>query len=253
MRRLFGSRGSGSRQDAPLIEEAAESHASDDDLDGLAAYIKKEKQAAWKTKKEGPPKQGARKVTGGGQTLNGFNRKTGLRSKCYRRDSEYHLAPRCPRRDTPRWEGRLFSPERARSQRPSYSSISTETPASPQKAESARGRETGGKCEQSFVTTVGAGDAFVAPQGAAWWRWAPAQRPTLYVSVGWRAVSVAWNDMGFHGLPHSPPKQDSALAIGAVERCAARQIFKWGSLGIRARSLRLRWKGIFQRYCVRAP
>ena len=44
VRRLFGSRESGSRQDALLTEEAAESRASDGDLDVLAAYRKAENQ-----------------------------------------------------------------------------------------------------------------------------------------------------------------------------------------------------------------
>ena len=43
MPRLFGLRGGGSRQDALLTEEAAESPLSDTDLDVLAAYRKANK------------------------------------------------------------------------------------------------------------------------------------------------------------------------------------------------------------------
>ena len=56
--RLSGSRGGGSRLDAPLREEAAESHASDEDLDALAAYRMAKKQGAGKEKKDGPPERG---------------------------------------------------------------------------------------------------------------------------------------------------------------------------------------------------
>ena len=52
--------------------------ASHEDLGILAAYREAKKQGAGK-KKEGPPKKGWEKAKGGGQTLNGFNRKTGLR------------------------------------------------------------------------------------------------------------------------------------------------------------------------------
>ena len=89
MRRLFGPRGSGSRQDALLTEEAAESHVSDEDLDISAAY------------EEGPPKKGGDKVKGDGQTMNRPNRTTGMREKRYRREGEYHLTPLCSWRDAP--------------------------------------------------------------------------------------------------------------------------------------------------------
>ena len=44
MWRLFGSRGGGTRQDALFTEEAAESRASDEDMDDSADYRKAEKQ-----------------------------------------------------------------------------------------------------------------------------------------------------------------------------------------------------------------
>ena len=55
-----------------------------------------------KKKKEGTPKKGGGKVKGGGQTLNDLNRKTDLRNRCYKCDSEYNLSPMCPWRETPR-------------------------------------------------------------------------------------------------------------------------------------------------------
>ena len=102
---------------------------------------------------------------GGGQTLNGFYPKPGPRNKGYGCGREYHLAPRCPWRDTQRWEGRPYPPERARPHRPPNSSISTETPVLPENAEISGGSEAGSMCEQSFVNTVHAGDTFMVSQG----------------------------------------------------------------------------------------
>ena len=78
LRTLLGSRESGSRKDALLSEEAAEPHTGDEDWDVLAAYRKAKKQGAEKKRKAAPPIWGGGKVKGGGQTLNGFDRKTGL-------------------------------------------------------------------------------------------------------------------------------------------------------------------------------
>ena len=57
---------------------------------------KQKNRGAGKTKKDGLPKRGGEEVEGGGQTLNGFYRKTGLRNRRYQCNGEYHLAPRCP-------------------------------------------------------------------------------------------------------------------------------------------------------------
>ena len=46
MRRFFGSRGSGCRQDALLTEETVEPRGSDEELDALAAYRRAKKQGA---------------------------------------------------------------------------------------------------------------------------------------------------------------------------------------------------------------
>ena len=78
-RRLFGLRGGCGRQDALLTEEEAGSLAIDENLENLAAYKKAKKQGAGRKKEDGLPRQGGDKVTGGGQTLHGFNRRTGQR------------------------------------------------------------------------------------------------------------------------------------------------------------------------------
>ena len=132
MRRLFGSRGGGSRQDALSTAEAVEPRASDEDLDASAAYRKAKKLGAGKKKKDALPKSGGGKVGGVGQTLNGFNFETGLRNRRYRCDSEHHLAPRYSWRDTPRGDGSSRPQERDRERRPSFSSIPAETPVSTQ-------------------------------------------------------------------------------------------------------------------------
>ena len=90
-------------------------------------------------------------MEGGGQTLNGLKRRTGQRNRRYRRDSEYRPATKCQWRDTPRGDGSPFPQERDRAHRPSYSSVSMETPVSAQRADHLGESGTDGKCEQSFA------------------------------------------------------------------------------------------------------
>ena len=164
MRRLSGSRGGGGRQDSLFTGEATEARAGDEDLDDVTAYAMAEKQGASRDKEDGSPKRRGDKARGSGQTLDCSDRKTGLRNRRYRRDCEYHLASRCPWRDTPRGDGSPFFREREGVRRPFFCSILTETPVLPLKAESAGDGETRSKREQSFDATVDAGDLFLAPQ-----------------------------------------------------------------------------------------
>ena len=62
IRRLVGSRGGGSGQDALFTEEAAEPRVIDKDMDALAAYRRVAKQGAGTKKKEGLPNRGGDKV-----------------------------------------------------------------------------------------------------------------------------------------------------------------------------------------------
>ena len=133
--------------------------ASHEDLDALEAYRGAERQ--WAGKKG---KDGGGKVNGGAQTLNGLYRETGLRNRRYRCDSGYHLAPGCPRCDTPRGDGSLSPQERDRAHRSSYSSISTETLAPAQKAGHIGGGETGSTRDQSFAAPIDMGDLFLVSQ-----------------------------------------------------------------------------------------
>ena len=57
MRRLFGSRGSGGRQDALIPEKAVEPAESSEDEDACVAYEKAKKHGANKKKKDGSPKR----------------------------------------------------------------------------------------------------------------------------------------------------------------------------------------------------
>ena len=98
MRRLFGLRDDLSEH---ATAYAVGSLAGDEAADAPAAYRKAKEQGAGKKKKDGLHTRGGDTAKGGGQKLNGFNRKTGLGSRRFRRDSEYQLAPRCPWRDTP--------------------------------------------------------------------------------------------------------------------------------------------------------
>ena len=54
LRGLYGSRGSGSRQDALFTEETVEPRPSDEDSDILAAYRKADKKGVGEKEKEGP-------------------------------------------------------------------------------------------------------------------------------------------------------------------------------------------------------
>ena len=58
LRRLLGSRASGSRRDALLSEEAAEPRASNEDLDILSARGKPKEQGVGKKEEEGPLQKG---------------------------------------------------------------------------------------------------------------------------------------------------------------------------------------------------
>ena len=96
MRRLFGSREEEGRQEALLTDEAGEPLGSGGDLDAWTAYRKAEKPGAGKRKMGDVSRRGGGEVRGDGQTSNGFNRLTRKGNRCYRRDSEYHLAPKMP-------------------------------------------------------------------------------------------------------------------------------------------------------------
>ena len=91
------------------------------------------------------------------QARNGFNRRTGERLRCYECGSEFHLLPKCPKRqNTP---GASAPPSSLASPIPrsSFSSIAMDPdpPAGTDVAPQANLAE--GHCEQSFSTTLDVG------------------------------------------------------------------------------------------------
>ena len=82
MRRLFGSRGHASRQDA-LLAADMDAVTEEEDFEACVAYRK-----ANRAKKNGKGsadngKLGKRKVSAEGRATDGFNRETGERNRCY--------------------------------------------------------------------------------------------------------------------------------------------------------------------------
>ena len=108
------------------------SSLSDKDNIAWVEYRRAKKQGDTKRKVAEGPRSKKDKVKGDGQTLNGSNRRTGVRSRCYKCDSEYRLALKCPLRDKPRSESVPGSAETRRVHRPSYPTISMETPVNAQ-------------------------------------------------------------------------------------------------------------------------
>ena len=189
----------------------------------------------------------------GGQTMNGLNRKTGLRNQCYRCDSEYHLAPRCPWSHTSRGTGSTFFPVRVRPQRPSYSSISMELTVLPQEADSVGESETGSTCEQFFVTTVVAGDACMVSQEDSVVVLGAGATANL-VCFGWLAHHN--RDLDRRGIPRVTTYPSQARfrfgdgGLGEVRHAADTPVGIAGNQGMfRACSM----QQTFQRYSVRAP
>ena len=161
MRQLFGSRGDKVRRDVLLTEEAMAPRESDEDLEVWLAHRKANKKGVSGNKKNGAPKRSAGKVRGDGQTLDGFNRRTGKRRRRDRRDSEYHQAPKCPRRETPGGEFSPATQERAKATRPSYSPMSTDIPVFAQEVERLGRDERPGAREQSFSAPMDMGNLFL--------------------------------------------------------------------------------------------
>ena len=77
----------------PITGEADGLLSSDKVQEAGVAREKAKEREAGQERKDGFLRSGADKELGAGQTLNGFNRRTGLRDRGYRCDSEYHVAP----------------------------------------------------------------------------------------------------------------------------------------------------------------
>ena len=143
------------------------------------AYRQAKIKGAGRKKQDGAPNRGGDKVREDGQTLSGLNRRTGRRSRCYRCDSEYHLAPRRPWRDTPRGGRNPVPRERDKARRPSYSSISMHPQLRPEKWNAWR-RRSRRRANMPFPRRRLRATCFGSRRWIAWWCWTRAQEPILY-------------------------------------------------------------------------
>ena len=94
MRRLFGSCGWAARQDTSITEDAYEPWGGDVAQEARATYKNAKKRGVGQNRTHGLSDASKDKAEGGGRTPNGFNRRTGLANRCYKCDSEHHLAPK---------------------------------------------------------------------------------------------------------------------------------------------------------------
>ena len=117
MRRLFGPCGGAANKDVPAVADVDESLGNGKDQGACAARKKAKGQGMGRTKEDGMPKKSSDKMKGDGQTLDGFNRRTGLRN--------LRAAPKC---------GRIVGmcAKNSKARWPPYSTISMETPATAQ-------------------------------------------------------------------------------------------------------------------------
>ena len=112
-------------------------------------------------KRDGRPKRSSDSEKGDGEALNGFNRRTGVRNRRDKCDSENHTAPKCPKRDAHRSEIGSASSENSKARRPPYSTISMGSPITIRKADQLVVGKTSGGGEQSCSTSMDVGGLFV--------------------------------------------------------------------------------------------
>ena len=98
---MFVPGGDGARKDVLAVADADKSSGSDQDQEAFAAHKKAKQQGVGQTQGGGVPGKSRDEVKEGGSTSNGSNRRTGLRNRHYKCDSEYHPAPKCPWRAIP--------------------------------------------------------------------------------------------------------------------------------------------------------
>ena len=112
-------------------------------------------------KRDGRPKRSSDSEKGDGEALNGLNRRTGVRNRRDKCDSENHTAPKCPKRDAHRSEIGSASSENSKARRPPYSTISMGSPITIRKADQLVVGKTSGGGEQSCSTSMDVGGLFV--------------------------------------------------------------------------------------------
>ena len=114
----------------------------DKDNEARATYKRAKKQGVDHRRKDGFLSVSGHKVKGGVRTLNGFNRRAGMRDRCYRCDIEYHSAPKSPWQDTPRGSRSPRFQWRSKVRKPSFRAFAMEIPVSAEKAGHADSEET---------------------------------------------------------------------------------------------------------------
>ena len=92
MRRRFGPRGGAARRDAAVAADGVASTDDGAEIEARAAFRQAKKEGGEEKKEDSEPRMHRNHVKGGGQMLVGREGRTGIWSRCFRCDSEYHLA-----------------------------------------------------------------------------------------------------------------------------------------------------------------
>ena len=122
------------------------------------------KQGTGQRERDGAPKTSREKVKGDGQTLDGFNRRAGIRHRRYK----HHLAPKIPWRNVPRSEISSAAPEASKARRISFATIFAGAPVSPREEDQSVSEAASGGGGQSLSTAVNIGGLFApAESGSA--------------------------------------------------------------------------------------
>ena len=159
----------------------------DKDQEALATY-KMAKRRAGQKRGHGFPNVSGDKVQGGRYTLIGFNRRAGWRNRCYRRHSEYHLAPRCTWRDSSVRDRSPPFQERSEARRPSCSASSMEPRFRPRRRRIWTARRPRVYVNNHFRPRWMWGVCSWPRMRIAWWCWIRGPRPIWYALVGLRAI-----------------------------------------------------------------
>ena len=176
-----------------------------------------------------------------------------MRIRCYRRNSEYHLAPERPRRDTPKGAQSLRPQERGKGSKLPYSAISAEAPVTAQKAAHLDSAETKSECEHSFSTTLDAWGVSLVPD----------EESVAVFDTGATAILVCFRWLGRHnrlleqeGCRKVSTYRSSARSRfggGVIDGARCPADIPVGIAGNKGSTPRSCWVPIFQRYCVMAP
>ena len=153
---VFGPGGAAS-QDVSVVAVIDASSAGETDFEAWAAYRKAKGKGDKKRRGDGVERKSKIKVCGDGQTLNGFNRRTGNRNRRPKSDSERHLAPKCSLEGNARNESARFRTPLCKVPRSTNSSIPTAAPISVRDDGHTVGTNGGSNCVRFFPTSLDLG------------------------------------------------------------------------------------------------